>query len=404
MANIIDNAILIFQLSIIPLLLIAGMTWPLFKRAYENRTVYTARNFTDNVKAYDYARQAAAVMDIDPAIVNNIHYTKETYEVLIQGRLMGYNFDDLILHGKNHYGPSVLREMLSYYTLGYDEEIIKNKLGVSFKKLFDNLSADSLKEVRFAIMDGLTKEQILKMIQNDISGKKYVWNPQMKKEIRLGFKHGLTMDQVNIYANKPEPGVYGYNKMKPIRIGLEEGIDVMPYTWRPYGTHCDIIKEEEDIKYVIGTRLSEYNFMMQMCYALISKKYADKEVADKIDDMIAKINTDKNREPFMQHKYGIVREDLEVAYVTILRSGIEANLDMVNDWWEMSSFNITESLLDQKRYFDNTFNESLLTAFDLLYKTKLKEFVVQAKTPHLANVQNYKLRNRNQKFVVIEED
>lgn len=403
------DVILVLQLLAVPLIIIGAIVIPRIKTFYINKSIYTGRNFAKSKTAYDYSRQAAEILGVDHSIIENKAYTKELYDVLIQARLMGYNLDKYALNKK--YSLGALKGLLEFYTLGYDEEYIKAKLGKDLHKLFEKYSSDVMREVRFALMDSFSKEQILKMLQTNGS---YCWKASCVKEIRLAFKHGLTMDQINIFALRPEEGTYPIRAMREIRLGLEDGIDVLAYTWRPNNTHISIIKGEYDEKYAIGSTATEANFMKQMRYALISKK-SSKSVAADVDDLIAKINSYKNAASYKKGKYGIDFPNLELALVTLTRRGIEAGIDIIEDWWNLSSFMPDADRYEiskqnwgkggRRGYLDEHDEEAALDAFTLNFNAKIKALRPSAKKKiNSTDISKFKVNNSKQKFVVIEED
>jgi len=128
-----------------------------------------------------------------------------------------------------------------------------DKVTLDYKLLIGvyRLSGYQLEEVRLGFKYGLTREQV------EFYAKPYFEALQMD-EIRLGFERGLSFEQVSVYA-KPE---FGYNEMREIRLGFEHGLtqEQVEFYAKPEYPYwlMRIIRESFESKFTLSPEQKEF--------------------------------------------------------------------------------------------------------------------------------------------------
>lgn len=113
---------------------------------------------------------------------------------------------DITIYNNPELNPSQMREL----RLGLKE-------GINMKE-FNNpsVSAEYLKEIRLALQEGLD----ISLLQLD-ENKKCIYQVDQAREIRLGLKNKLSIEQIKVYAKSNLDAA----SMKELRLGLQDGFD-----------------------------------------------------------------------------------------------------------------------------------------------------------------------------------
>jgi len=304
------------------------------------------------------------------------HYSKEQLAEIIAGTRKGI---DIQSYAKLELNSKQMQQI----RLGLEK-------GISLSSFaFPNVPAEYVKEVRLAARDGLDTSIF------QLKDGACVFTAEQAREIRLGLKNGLTLDQVNIYANKNLP----YDVMKELRLGIQSGFEVMKdfNTGHYKATDIHTIRMNLEVRKIIALlkeKLSMlYEFVFTAFLANVQKQTPGvatqdikSEAALEVRDIVK--NIVENMETMVSGQTEEKKHEIYIqAFSKVVESGNTLN--------QITQEGVTESIVKAEESFMSMVqqNELQKSSFESLMNEYVEEF------SQIVEEENIKIAEFSQKLI-----